>query len=96
MNPTVEEAKDAHRDAAALLLALLRNDVDTIQAINATTNALNLLSGTIAVSGAILLKLSGSIENAQMVMTQIIQMYTDMSDEDWAKICNSAITIGAN
>lgn len=89
-NPTIQQTKDAYRDAASLMLNLFRNDLDSIQSIVAANSSdmNNLLSGMIAISSMIVQK---SFEDEAIPALEALVSYlSTIPDDEWQVISTGA------
>lgn len=91
--PSIDEAKDAYRDSAALLLNLFKNDIPAINDIFKVNSDKPevLLSGMIAVAAMIAQR---AFEGEALPMIEsLVEYLAEVPDEEWQKICSNARTI---
>lgn len=94
MEHTGQDAQDSVRDAAALLLAYVRQDVPMIEAISATNRIPNLLSGLLYVSGMIIV--NGFREEAVPAMESLVQFLSTLPDSEWDSMVEKSRVIEGN
>lgn len=88
------EVKDATMDAAALLLAITRNDMEGVGVIVNHSNPQTLLSGVIAVAISNLASLTS--DNSEEFMTGFVSYLQNLSNEDWNSVAGNTVVIGLN
>lgn len=89
--PTIEQAKNAHRDAASILLFLFREDIDSVKAILDANqdDPRPLTSGIISVAAMIVAKAFG-MEQSVEAMESLVDYLANVPDEDWQILCNNS------
>lgn len=90
--PTAQEAKDAYRDAASLMLYLFRDEVENIKAISdANDNPGRLLSGMIAVCAMITRK--AFEDDAVEVLEGLVAHLASLDDSEWEQVAEHSRTV---
>lgn len=89
-HPTIQETKDAHRDAASLLLHLLRGDMEAVEEIfrHNMQNPAALLSGMIAIAGMIVEKVFE--DDTEDAMRSLLDYLATVPDDVWATVSENA------
>lgn len=88
-----QNAENSVRDAAALLLAYIRKDIDMIQAINENSNLSSLLSGLLFVTGMVMVN---TFEEDALETTQsLVDFYATVPADFWDTMASNAHIIGA-
>lgn len=90
MDVKAQKAQDTVRDGAALLLAYLRKDVPTIQAINDQTDVPSLLAGVLAVAGLII---NFHAEDPEGTVRDCIEALSRAPESFWESAAAQAQTI---
>lgn len=91
-HPTIQQAKDAHRDAASVLLFLFRDDLDSIKEVLKANDEdpRPLMSGLISVAAMIVAKAFDGVENGVEAMESLVEYLSNVPDEDWQILCNNS------
>lgn len=93
MTKEAQEAQNCHRDAAAIVLALLRNDIPTIESINARTSIAELVSGMTSVAALLAVDAHGSMEKAEFAVARMLEKLATAPDDYWEQLAGNRVSL---
>lgn len=91
--PTIEQAKNAYRDAASLMLNLFREDMESIEAIldSNREDMNNLLSGMIAIAAMVVMK--AFEDEAVPALEGLVGYLAGLSEDEWKVVSSAAFLV---
>lgn len=92
--PNHAEVKESTLDAAALLLSVLRNDIEGVNIIFDAADQRLLLSGMIAIAHTTAVQAFG--DNAATFIQEYMMFLNTLSETDWQHIAEGTVVIGVN
>lgn len=94
MDANSQDAQNSVRDAAALLLAYVKQDVSMIQAISENSSIPTLLSGLLFVSGLIVVR--SFEQDAVEAMENLVEFLATVPDDFWTVMAEKATIVEGN
>lgn len=91
MNTTPQDAQNSVRDAAALLLAYVKQDVSLVEAISENSSMPILLSGLLFVSGLVAVK--AFERDVVEAMEGLVEFLANVPDDFWTTMAEKATIV---
>lgn len=88
---TPQDAQDSVRDAAALLLAYVKQDISMVQAISENSSIPTLLSGLLFVSGLVVIK--AFEQDVVEAMESLVEFLANVPDDFWTTMAAKATVV---
>lgn len=93
-SPSVEAVRNSYRDAAAMLMAMLRDDADTVKGIvDSNEDAGALVSGMTAIAAMIAMKAAGGPAQAAGVVQTLVDFLASIPEEQWKVIAENSVML---